>query len=68
VESTTLATALFKVESEILDKVLKNLSRRAQQSLTEELQLQTHVPGARVQQARAAIAQIIAKIAREEDA
>ena len=68
VESTTLATALFKVDDAILQKVLKNLSRRAQQSLTEELQLQTHVPTARVQQARAAIAQIMAKIAREEDA
>lgn len=68
VESTTLATALFKVDDTILQKVLKNLSRRAQQSLQEELQLQTHVPTARVQQARAAIAQIMAKIAREEDA
>jgi flagellar motor switch protein FliG len=67
VESTTLATALFKAEDAILQKVLKNLSRRAQQSLQEELQMQTHVSPARVQQARTAVAQIIAKIAKEED-
>ena len=68
VESATLATALFKVDDAILQKVLKNLSRRAQQSLQEELQLQTHVATSKVTQARTAIAQIMAKLAREEDA
>ena len=68
VESSTLATALFKVDDAILQKVLKNLSRRAQQSLQEELQLQTHVATSKVTQARTAIAQIMAKLAREEDA
>ncbi|MEQ9408619.1 MAG: FliG C-terminal domain-containing protein [Fuerstiella sp.] len=65
IDGTTLTTAMFQADEEVLAKILENLSRRARQTIEEELQFQTRVPEARVQQAREAVADVIAKIDQE---
>ncbi|MCA9063403.1 MAG: hypothetical protein KDA96_10100, partial [Planctomycetaceae bacterium] len=49
------------------DAILCNLSRRARQTIEEELQFQSHVPESRVRQCREMIAEIIARIDQESE-
>ncbi len=65
VDGATLTTALFNASEEIKEAILRNLSRRARQSIEEELQFQTHVPESRVQMARESIAEVIARVDQE---
>ena len=62
IDGTTLTTALFQADEAVMDAILGNLSRRARQTIEEELQFQTHVPEARVTAAREAVAAVIAKV------
>ncbi|APZ94120.1 FliG C-terminal domain-containing protein [Fuerstiella marisgermanici] len=65
VDGTTLTTAMFQADQNVLDTILGNLSRRARGTIEEELQFQTRVPEAQVTAAREAVAEIIAKIDQE---
>jgi flagellar motor switch protein FliG len=67
IDGTTLTTALFEVEPEILEAILGNLSRRARQTIEEELQFQTHVPASRVTAAREAVAEVIGKVDQQSE-
>lgn len=62
VDGGTLTTALFQADAELVEAVLGNLSKRARQSIEDEMQFQTHVPEARVLQAREAVSEVMAKI------
>ena len=67
IDGTTLTTALFKAEPEVLDAILSNLSRRARQTIEEELEFQTHVPESRVEAARESVAEVIGKVDQESE-
>lgn len=67
IDATTVTTALFGAAAEVREAILGNLSRRARQSIEEELNFQTHVAESRVTQAREAIAEAIAKIDQESE-
>ncbi len=67
VDTTTLTTSLFEAPQELKDAVLGNLSRRARQSIEEEMQFQTRVPESRVLQARQTVAELIARIDQESE-
>lgn len=67
IDGTTLTTAMFQATDEIKDAILGNLSRRARQSIEEELAFQSHVPEARVEAAREAVAEVIARLDQEEE-
>ena len=67
IDGTTLTTSMFNASEEIKEAVLGNLSRRARQSIEEEMQFMTHVPEARVLQAREAVAEVIARIDQETE-
>ena len=47
-----LASALYDAQPEIKERILTNLSRRAQESLKEEIELTGKVQSAKVKQAR----------------
>lgn len=63
----TLAAALAGAAPEVSEKVLKNLSRRAAEMLKEELQFAGRTPAAKIEQARAAVAKLIAKTEQEAE-
>ena len=67
VDGGTLTTALCGADPEILSAVLDNLSKRARQSIEEELQFQKSVPEAVLKQARDAVAEAIAKVEQESE-
>ncbi len=67
VDSTNLTTALFGASEPVKDAIFANLSKRARQTIEEEMQFMTNVPDSRIQQAREAIAEIIAKIDMESE-
>ncbi len=67
IDGTTLTTAMFNAADEVKEAVLGNLSRRARQSIEEEMQFMTQVPDSRVQQARETVAEVIARIDREAE-
>jgi flagellar motor switch protein FliG len=67
VDGGTLTTALFGASEDIVDAILGNLSKRARQSIEEELQFQKSVPDAVLQQARDAVADAIAKVEQESE-
>jgi flagellar motor switch protein FliG len=52
IDMRSLAAALFGAEPTIRDRIVANLSRRAQESLKEEIELTGKVPAAKVKQAR----------------
>lgn len=68
IDKTVLCKALFGSSSEIREKVLGNLSKRAKASLEEELACQQRLPAREVQAARAEIAAEIASLEQEESA
>ncbi|MBL8819060.1 MAG: hypothetical protein JNL58_23730 [Planctomyces sp.] len=67
IDVATLTAALTNCTVELRDAVLGNLSRRARQSIEEELRFQTSLPESRVRQARDAIAEVIARIDQESE-
>lgn len=67
VDTATLTTALFQAPESVRSRIMENLARRARQTLEEEMQFQTHVPDARVIQARETIAEALGRIDMEEE-
>jgi flagellar motor switch protein FliG len=67
VDSANLTTALFGAEESVKDAIFANLSKRARQTIEEEMQFMTNVSETRILQARDAIAEIIARIDMESE-
>lgn len=67
VDSTNLTTALFGADDSVKEAIFSNLSKRARQTIEEEMQFMTNVSESRIQQARDAIAEVIAKIDMESE-
>ena len=65
VDSTNLTTALFGAPEDVKEAIFVNLSKRARQTIEEEMQFMTNVAESRIRQARESIAEIIAKIDME---
>ncbi|MFV0443792.1 MAG: FliG C-terminal domain-containing protein [Planctomycetaceae bacterium] len=61
INATMISTALAGADEAIRDKFLSNLSKRARESLLEEMSFQTEVPDRLVQEARK---QVVATMAR----
>lgn len=68
VDSTNLTTALCGAPEDVKDAIFVNLSKRARQTIEEEMQFMTNVAESRIRQARDSIAEIIAKIDMEGEA
>lgn len=67
IDSTNLTTALFGAAQDVTDAVFANLSKRARQTIEEEMQFMSNLTESRIQQARDSIAEIIAKIDMESE-
>ena len=67
VDSTSLTTALYGAPKEITEAIFVNLSKRARQTIEEEMQFMTNLAESRVLQSRNSIAEIIAKIDMESE-
>ena len=67
IDSTNLTTALFGAPQEVTNAIFANLSKRARQTIEEEMQFMSNLTEARIQQARDSIAEIIAKIDMESE-
>lgn len=67
IDGTTLTTAMFQAPQEVIDTILGNLSRRARQSIEEELAFQSSVPESRVQAARESVAEVISRLDQESE-
>ena len=67
VDSTSLTTALYGAPQEISDAIFVNLSKRARQTIEEEMQFMTNLAESRILQARMSIAEIIARIDMESE-
>lgn len=67
IDSTNLTTALYKADRAVADAIFSNLSKRARQTIEEEMQFMSNVTESRIQQARDSIAEIIAKIDMESE-
>ncbi|MFN9717439.1 MAG: FliG C-terminal domain-containing protein [Planctomycetota bacterium] len=65
VDSTNLTTALCGAADDVKDAIFVNLSKRARQTIEEEMQFMTNVAESRIRQARDSIAEIIARIDME---
>ncbi len=65
VDSTNLTTALFGAPEDVKEAIFVNLSKRARQTIEEEMQFMTNVAESRIRQARDSIAEVIAKIDME---
>ncbi len=68
VDTNSLATALKDASEELQERISKNLSTRARQSLKEEMEFLTQVSPKKVEQARQVITQALAKIDRQAEA
>ncbi|MCA9012253.1 MAG: hypothetical protein KDB01_21015 [Planctomycetaceae bacterium] len=67
IDSTNLTTALFGAAPEVTEAIFSNLSKRARQTIEEEMQFMSNMTESRIQQARDSIAEIIAKIDMESE-
>ena len=67
VDGTTLTTAMFQAPVEITDAILGNLSKRARQSIEEEMAFQSRVPESRIEAARDNIAEVIARLDQDSE-
>lgn len=65
VDVSTLALAAVGCEPELLDKIMTNLSKRARETLKDEMEFQSAARGDAVAGARKSIVQILAKIDSE---
>lgn len=68
IDSTNLTTALYGAPQEVTSAIFANLSKRARQTIEEEMQFMSNVAESRILQARNAIAEIIATIDMESEA
>ncbi len=62
VETSTISTALFGADESIMDKVMANLSKRARETLQEELSFLSRVPEAQLKMARETVSDAIAEV------
>lgn len=67
VDTTTLSTALFGADEEILELVKSNLSKRARTTLEEELSFMSDVPESQLESAREAVGDAIAEVEQEAE-
>ena len=67
IDGTTLTTAMYQADDEVVETILGNLSRRARQTIEEELQFQSRLPDSKVNAARESVAELIAKLDQEEE-
>jgi flagellar motor switch protein FliG len=67
IDSTNLTTALFGAPQEVTDAIFANLSKRARQTIEEEMQFMSNLTQSRIQQARDSIAEVIARIDMESE-
>lgn len=65
VETDSLIVALQKTDQELIDKILGNLSKRARESIIEEMQYKTDAPEEDINEARQ---QLVSAIARLDEA
>ncbi len=65
VDVKTIALALKGATQEVKDKILNNVSRRAQQNLAEQMDLMAEVPPAQVDEAQEVIVQILRRLDQE---
>lgn len=65
VDVSTLALASVGAEPELLEKIMANLSKRARETLKDEMEFQSSARGDAVAGARKSIVQILAKIDQE---
>ncbi len=68
VDTNTLATAIKDSSEDLQERISKNLSTRARQSLKEEMEFLTQVSPKKIEQARQAITVALAKIDRQSEA
>ncbi len=66
VDTSTLALALVGAATELADKILSNLSKRARDTLRDEMEFQTSARPDSVAGARKMIAQVLARIDQED--
>lgn len=62
VDSKSLATSLKDAPDEIKDKVMNNLSKRARETLGEEMEFLGNVPAAQIEQARKTVVDVIQRL------
>lgn len=62
IDMKSLASALFGAPPEIANRIMSNLSRRAQESLKEEIELTGKVPAAKVKQARQSLEEAMQRL------
>lgn len=62
IDSKTLAVALKDAPENIAEKVMSNLSKRARETLTEEISFLGAIPAAQVQQAQKAVVDVIQRM------
>ncbi len=67
IDSTNLTTALYQADQAVTDAVFANLSKRARQTIEEEMQFMSNISESRIKQARDSIAEIIAKLDMESE-
>jgi flagellar motor switch protein FliG len=65
VDSETLVTALKAADEQLVEKVLGNVTKRVRETLTEEMEYLGVVSEDRIEQARAGVAKVIAKLDQE---
>ena len=62
IDMKALSSALYGAQAEISERILANLSRRAQESLKEEVELSGKVPSAKVKQARTSLEEAMQRL------
>lgn len=67
VDTSTLSTALFGADEEIVAMVKSNLSKRARTTLEEELSFMSDVPESQLEAAREAVGDAIAEVEQESE-
>lgn len=67
IDSTNLTTALYGAPQDVTEAVFSNLSKRARQTIEEEMQFMSGVQESRIMQARNSIAEIIARLDMESE-
>ena len=67
IDMKNLSAALFGATPEIQERILTNLSRRAQESLKEEIELTGKVPSAKVKQARQSLEEAMQRLDQRGD-
>lgn len=67
IETSTISTALFEADEAIKEKVMANLSKRARETLEEELSFLSRVPEAQLTAARESVGEAIAEVEMEAE-